>query len=64
MKLMCTFTLRNSMNPISLSVRLLEDWQETQFLLILSLVLQLVDGLVQIAGQKISDLFIHLKTVL
>ena len=34
-----TFTLRNSMNPISLSVRLLEDWQETQFLLILSLLL-------------------------
>ena len=40
-------------DPISLSVRLLEDWQETQFLLILSLLLQLVDGLVQITGKKI-----------
>ena len=34
------------------TVRLLEDWQETQFILILSLLLQLVDGLVQIAGKK------------
>lgn len=53
MKLMCTFTLRNEVIPISLYVKLLEDWQETQSHLIPSLALQLVAGLVQIAGKEI-----------
>ena len=51
------------MNPISLSVRLLEDWQETVSFDSVIAVATVVDGLVQIAGKKISDLFIHLKTV-
>ena len=50
------------MNPISLSARLLEDWQETVSF----------DSIIPVATgrwisancwQKISNLFIHLKTV-